>query len=120
MSPAVASSRRRRLSEVAERVVAGFGGQGEQVGPQGRPGGFVGEAGYVLVGLVELGDGCGSDDLFGGDVEAVGVALDGIESRAAGSLSSRSRVVAETGASSRARICCSISVGVRGGWCRVG
>jgi len=32
----------------------------------------------------------------------------------AGSLSSRSTVPAERGASSRARICCSVSVGVRG------
>ena len=35
-------------------------------------------------------------------------------SRAAGSLSSRSRVVAEAGVSSRVRICCKVSVGVRG------
>jgi hypothetical protein len=47
--------------------------------PQRRPGGFVGEAGEVLVGLVELCDGLGSEELFGGDVEAVGVALDRLE-----------------------------------------
>jgi hypothetical protein len=35
--------------------------------------------GEVLVGLVELGDGFGSDKLFGCDVEAVGVALDRLE-----------------------------------------
>ena len=100
--------------QVAEWVLSGFGREREQVGSQGWPGGFVGESGDVLVGLVELGDGLGSDELFGGDVEAVGVALDRLWSRAAGSLSSRSRVLAETGASSRARICCSVSVGVRG------
>ena len=64
--------------------------------------------------MVELCDGLGSDQLFGRDVEAVGVALDRLESRAAGLLSSCSTVLAETGASSRARICCSVSVGVCG------
>ena len=64
---------------VAEWVLPSFGREGEQVGPQGRPSRFVGEAGDVLVGLVELGDGLGSDELFGCDVEAVGVALDRLE-----------------------------------------
>ena len=41
--------------------------------------GSVGESGDVLVGLVELSDGLGSDELFGCDVEAVGVALDRLE-----------------------------------------
>jgi hypothetical protein len=41
--------------------------------------GFGGESGDVLVGLVELCDGLGSDELFGCDVEAVGVALDRLE-----------------------------------------
>ena len=49
------------------------------MGSQGRPGGFSGEAGDVLVGYVELCDGLGSDKLFGCDVEAVGVALDRLE-----------------------------------------
>ena len=57
----------------------GFGREAEQVCPEGRPGGFVGEPGEVLVGLVELCDGLGSDELFGCDVEAVGVALDRLE-----------------------------------------
>src|SRR5215207_60631 len=35
--------------------------------------------GEVLVGLVELRYGLGSEELFGGDVEAVGVALDRLE-----------------------------------------
>ena len=100
--------------QVADRVLLGFGRDGEQVGSQGWPGGFSSESGEVLVGLVELCDGLGSDELFGCDVEAVGVALDRLESRAAGSFSSRSKVLAESGASSRARICCSVSVGVRG------
>jgi hypothetical protein len=62
--------------QVAERVLSGFGRQREQVGPQGRPSRFVGESGEVLVGLVELGHDLGSQELFGCDVEAVGVALD--------------------------------------------
>ena len=65
--------------QVAEWVLTGFGREGEQVGSQGRPGGFGGESGDVLVGLVELCDGLGSDELFGCDVEAVGVALDRLE-----------------------------------------
>ena len=89
-----------------------FGREVEQVGSRGGPGGFRGESGDVLVGLIELCDGVGSEELFGCDVEAVGVALDPWKSRAAGSLSSCSTVLAETGASSRAMICCSVSVGV--------
>ena len=65
--------------QVAEWVLTGFGREGEQVGPQGRPSRFSGESGNVLVGLVELCDGLGSDELFGCDVEAVGVALDRLE-----------------------------------------
>jgi hypothetical protein len=60
-------------------MLTGFGCEGEQVGSQGWPGGFGGESGNVLVGLVELGHGLGSDELFGCDVEAVGVALDRLE-----------------------------------------
>ena len=65
--------------QVAEWVLSSFGREGEQVGSQGWPGGFSGESGDVLVGLVELCDGLGSDELFGCDVEAVGVALDRLE-----------------------------------------
>jgi hypothetical protein len=100
--------------QVAERVFTSFGGEGEQVGSQGWPSSLVGESWDVVVGLVELCNGLRSDELFGCHVEAVGVALDRLESRAAGSLSSRSTVLAETGASSRAMIWCSVSVGVRG------
>jgi hypothetical protein len=65
---------------VAEWVLLpGFGGEGEQVGSQGRPGRFGGESGEVLVRLVEFCDGLGSDELFGCDVEAVGVAVDRLE-----------------------------------------
>jgi hypothetical protein len=64
---------------VAEWVFTCFGGEGEQVGSKGRPGGFSGESGDVLVGLVELCDGLGSEELFGRDVEAIGVALDRLE-----------------------------------------
>ena len=60
-------------------MLAGFRRQSEQVGSKGWPSRFVGEPGVVLVGLVELCDGLGSEELFGCDVEAVGVALDGLE-----------------------------------------
>ncbi len=95
-------------------MLPSFGRQREQVCPQGRPSGFSGESGNVLVGLVELCDGPGSEELFGCDVEAVGVALDRLEKPDGWSLSSCSKVLAETDASSRPRICCSVSVGVRG------
>jgi hypothetical protein len=65
--------------QVAERVFTGFGRDGEQVCPEGRPGGFSGESGNVLVGLVKLCDGLGSDKLLGRDMEAVRVALDRLE-----------------------------------------
>jgi hypothetical protein len=64
---------------VAEGVLSCFGREGEQVGSEGWPSRFVGEPGEALVGLVELCDGLGSDELFGCDVEAVGVALDRLE-----------------------------------------
>ena len=58
-------------------MVAGFGGEGDQVGAQGRPGRFVGDAGHELVGAaVERIDDARSDELFGGGVQSVGVALD--------------------------------------------
>ena len=65
--------------QVAEWVLTSFGGEGEQVGSEGWPVGFSGESGEVLVGSVELCDGLGSEELFGCDVEAVGVALDRLE-----------------------------------------
>ena len=51
--------------QVTEWMFSCFGGEGEQVGSQGWPGGFSGESGDVLVGLVELCDGLGSGELFG-------------------------------------------------------
>jgi hypothetical protein len=62
--------------QVTEGVFTGFGCEVDQVGSQGWPGGFGGEPRDVLVGLVELSDGLVSNELFGCDVEAVGVALD--------------------------------------------
>ena len=77
MSPAWLRSRPAGgCQHVAEWVFTGFGGEGEQVGSQGRPGRFGGESGEVLVGLVEFCHNLGSDELFGCEVEAVGVALD--------------------------------------------
>jgi hypothetical protein len=57
-----------RCQQVAEWVLTGFGREVEQVCPQGRPGGFSGESGELLIGLVELCDGLGSDELLGCDV----------------------------------------------------
>jgi hypothetical protein len=62
--------------QVAERVFTGLRRQVEEVGSQGRPGGFRGESGEVVVDLVELCDGLRAEELFGCDVEGVGVALD--------------------------------------------
>jgi hypothetical protein len=53
---------------MAQRMLSGFGGEGEQVGSQGRPSRFSGKSGNVLVGFVELCDGLGSEELFGCDV----------------------------------------------------
>jgi hypothetical protein len=65
--------------QLAKRMLSRFGREGEQAGSKGWPSGFGGESGDVVVGLVELCDGLGSEELFGCDVEAVGVALDRLE-----------------------------------------
>ena len=57
-------------------VLTSFGREAEQVCPQGWPGGFIGESGNVLVGVVKLCEGPWSDELFGCDMEAVAVAQD--------------------------------------------
>jgi hypothetical protein len=67
------------FQQVAERVHTGLDRDGEQVGSQGRPSRFSGESGEVLVGLVELRDSVGSEELFDCDVQALGVALDRLE-----------------------------------------
>ena len=69
----------RSILQVAVRVLACFGREVEQMGAEGWPGGFVGEAGDVVINAIEVGDRLGSDELFGGAVEAVGVALDRVE-----------------------------------------
>ena len=80
MSPALLrSSTGGGCLQVAERVFTGLHRQIEEVGSQGWPGGFRGESGEVVVNLVELCDGLPAEELFGCDVEAVGVALDGVE-----------------------------------------
>src|SRR5215217_4315217 len=77
MSSAVRRSRPAGgCQHVAEWVRSRFDREGEQVGPEGWPGGFSGESGNVVVGLVELCDGLGSEEPFGCHLEAVGVALD--------------------------------------------
>jgi hypothetical protein len=60
-------------------MLSSLGRDGEQVGSKGWPSRLVGESREVLVGLVELCHGLGSEELFGCDVEAVGVALDRLE-----------------------------------------
>lgn len=67
------------IVEMTERVLARFGGEVEEVGSQGGPRRFAGEAGDVAVDPVELGNNLRSEELFGGGVEAVGVALDSVE-----------------------------------------
>ena len=122
MSPAVRRSRPAGgCQQVAERVLSSFGRQGEQVGSQGRPGGFGGESGDVLVGLVELCDGLGSDELFGCDVEAVGVALDRLEKPggwvaqlAAARCWRRRALHRGRGSAAASRSACAVR------WCRVG
>ena len=47
------------ISAILKQQIAGFGSEGEQVGPQSWPAGFRGESGDVVVGLVELCDGRG-------------------------------------------------------------
>jgi hypothetical protein len=71
---------------VAEWILSGLGREGEQMGTQGWPSRLIGEPGDVLIGLVELCHGLvelchglGSEELFGRDVETVGVALDRLE-----------------------------------------
>ena len=78
MSPAVVRSRPRAASWRWRRGCGPVSaGELEEVGSEGGPGGFVGEAGDVVVDGFEIGDAFGSDEVFGGGVEAVGVALDG-------------------------------------------
>ena len=66
---------------------------------------LVGRSGDVLVGLVELCDGLGSRSCSAATWRLSVYRWTAWKSRAAGLLSSRSKVLAETGASSRARIC---------------
>jgi hypothetical protein len=67
------------IVEMAERVVACFGGEVEEVGSEGGPGRFAGEAGDVAINRVEVGNNLRSEEVFGGGVAAVGVALDSVE-----------------------------------------
>jgi hypothetical protein len=80
MSPAVSRFRpQAAVSRWRSGVLSSFGREGEQVGSEGWPGGFSGQSRDVLVGSVELRHSLGSNELFGCDVEAVGVALDRLE-----------------------------------------
>jgi hypothetical protein len=95
-------------------MLTGFGRQREQVGSEGWPAGFSGESGNVVVGLVELSDGLGSEELIGCDMEAIGVALDRLEQPGGWVVEIAQHGAGGDGVSSRPRICCSVSVGVRG------
>jgi len=67
------------LVEVGQGMLAGVRSEGDQIGPQGWPGRFVGDPRHNLIGPeVECRDGARSDDVFGGDVQPVGVALHGL------------------------------------------
>ena len=82
---------------------------------EGRPGRFAGEVGDDLVGLtVERLNDLGSDQLLGRDIEPVGVALNGVEQPGTRVADFSQQRGGEVGVLSRARICCRISVGVRG------
>ena len=101
--------------EVDEWVFTGFGRQRKQVCSEDWPRRLAGEFRDDVVGLaIEYLSTLGPNQLLGRDMEPVGVALNGLEQLGSGSLSSRSNVLAEVGASSRPRICLRISVGVRG------
>jgi hypothetical protein len=66
--------------QLEERVLTGFGRQREEVCSEGWPGWFAGEFRYDLVGsIVEHLNDVGANQLLGGCMEAVGVALDGVE-----------------------------------------
>jgi hypothetical protein len=99
---------------VAEWVFTGLGRDAKQVGPQGGPSRFNGESGDVLVGLVELCHGLGSEELFGCHVEAVGVALDRLEEPGRWVVELAQHGGGGDGRFVAVRICCSVSVGVRG------
>ena len=66
--------------QVEEWVLPGFSRQSEQVCSEGRPGWLAGEVGDDLVGLaIEHLNDLGANQLLGRDMEAVGVALNGVE-----------------------------------------
>ena len=91
-----------------------FQPRGGAGGLAGRPGGFIGDSGDVLVGAVELCDGLGSDELFGCNVEAVGVALDRLEEPGRWVVELAQQAAGGDGRFIAGMICCSASVGVRG------
>jgi hypothetical protein len=64
--------------QVAEWMLSRLGRQCEQMRPQGWPSRLSGEPGNVVVGMVQLSNGLGSEELFSCDVETVGVALDSL------------------------------------------
>ncbi len=101
--------------EVEEWVLTGFNRQREQVCSQGRPRRLAGEFRNDLVSLaVERMNDLGANQLLGRDMGPVGVALDGVEEPLGWVTELAQQLVAEAAVSSRASICRSSSVGVRG------
>jgi hypothetical protein len=87
------------------------------MGAQGRPRGILADTGHDPLGAgLECGGRGGAQVVLGGDVQSVEVAGGGVaEPEPVGEACSRCVVVAETGASSRARTSSRRSVAV-GGW----
>jgi hypothetical protein len=100
--------------QVQEGVLLGSGREGEQVCAQGWPGGFSGEPRNVVPRLDRVLPQSGVRRALRLRREGRRCSTGPPGKAGPGSLSSRSKLLAETGASSRAMICCSVSVGVRG------
>jgi hypothetical protein len=101
--------------EVEEWVLTGLGCQSEQMCPQRRPRRLAREFRDDLVGsAIEHLNDLGANQLLGRDMEPVGVTLDSVEQPGSWVAEVSQQRAGRVGESSRARICCKVSVGVRG------
>jgi hypothetical protein len=101
--------------QVAEWVLPGLSRQREEMCSEGRPRLLAGEAWDDVAGLtVERVNDLKSGELLGCHVEPVGVALDGVEQLRGWVAELAQQFCCGGGVSSRARICLSSSVGLRG------